>query len=58
MDPEGVEVVSTPFGDSTPPAGFTASEGLACVSGIGTALEPPAAAARAESCPRFGGPLG
>jgi hypothetical protein len=48
---------SPPF-DTSPAAVDFTSEDLVWLSGTGTALEPPAAAARAESCPRFGGPLG
>src|ERR1700679_2095675 len=49
--------VSTPFGASLALADFTSVD-LVWLSGTGAALEPPAAAASAESCPRFGGPLG
>ena len=52
---EGTE--SALFGKSPTPD-FGLSDGLPCESGTGMAPDPPAAAARAESCPRLGGPFG
>ena len=54
----GAEGIESALAGASPTPDFGLSDGRPCVSGTGIAPDPPAAAARAESCPRFGGPFG